>query len=358
MMLIVLIALILFFFFFASRPDNRLRLAWVIASLSTSLLILLSTEILSFFTRLNQFSLILFWGIVVLLVLAFLVWKKKGIPRFSWSVFENRFLNILSLLVPIILLALTFTIAVVSPPNNTDAMVYHLSRVAHWAQNQTIAFFPTSTLRELYLNPFTEYAVLQTYLLGGSDRFVNLVQWFSYLNVAILVSLISRKIGRRQKRAIFRSNIRYYLPQALLQSTTTQNDLVFSSMALMSVFFPHMLISQENNPKWIIPAGLCHFLAVLAKSTAFIVLTPFLVWTLITYLRHFERRKVCFYTALSSSVALILILPFYLRNWSAFGNPLGPASETALYRNEKIGVQSLVSNSLRNFAINLTYTQR
>ena len=70
-----------------------------------------------------------------------------------------------------------------------------------------------------------------------------------------------------------------------------------------------------------------------------------------------DKRKLL-YTAISIVAALLLIIPFYMRNWSAFGNPLGPSSETALYQNEKIGIQSLVSNSLRNFAINLTYTPK
>ena len=200
----------------------------------------------------------------------------------SWNVFQNKILNIASLAIPALILMATFVIAIVSPPNNTDAMVYHLSRVAHWAQNQSVAFFPTSTLRELYLNPFAEYAVLQTYLLAGTDRLVNLVQWFSYLNIAILVSLIAEELGAGKKGQFFATIFSITLPQALLQSTTTQNDLVFSSLALMSVYFLICFI-QENNPIWIIPAGIATSLAVLSKSTAFIVLTPFLVWTLILH---------------------------------------------------------------------------
>ena len=356
MIILVLIALILIFIIGTNRVNGRLRLAWILTSLLISLLIVLSTEVLSLLKQLNQGALIIFWVSAILFSLVFLIRKKVVFYPISWSVFENRFLNLLSLIFPILLLAFTFTIAVVSPPNNTDAMVYHLSRVAHWAQIQSVAFFPTSTLRELYLNPFAEYAVLQTYLLSGSDRFVNLVQWFSYLNIAILVSLISEKLGAGKKGQYFAAIFALTLPQALLQSTTTQNDLVFSSLALMSVFF---LISYntENDPKWMLPAGVAAALAILAKSTAFIVLTPFLIWTLIRTIKHFEKRKLVLIT-LSFSAALIMILPFYLRNWFAFGNPLGPASETALYRNEKIGVQSLVSNSLRNFAINLTYSRK
>ena len=356
MTIIVLLALTLLYIICANQNNGRLRLAWILASLSISLLIVLSTEILSLVKQLNQGALIIFWVSVILILLTYLISKKTGLYRLSWNVFKNKILNIASLTIPALILMATFVIAIVSPPNNTDAMVYHLSRVAHWAQNQSVSFFQTSTLRELYLNPFAEYAVLQTYLLASTDRLVNLVQWFSYLNIAILVSLIAEKLGADKKGQYFAALFSITLPQALLQSTTTQNDLVFSSMALMSVYFLVCFI-QENNPIWIIPAGIATSLAVLSKSTAFIVLTPFLVWTLIHILRYVDKRKLL-YTAISLAAALLLIIPFYMRNWSAFGNPLGPGSETALYQNEKIGIQSLVSNSLRNFAINLTYTPK
>jgi len=356
MTIIVLLALILFYIICANQINGRLRLAWILASLSISLLIVLSTEILSLVKQLNLDALVIFWISVILILLTFLIRKKTMLHCLSWNVFQNKILNIASLAIPALILMATFVIAIVSPPNNTDAMVYHLSRVGHWAQNQSVAFFPTSTLRELYLNPFAEYAVLQTYLLAGTDRLVNLVQWFSYLNISILVSLIAEELGAGKKGQFFATIFSITLPQALLQSTTTQNDLVFSSLALMSVYFLICFI-QENNPIWIIPAGIATSLAVLSKSTAFIVLTPFLVWTLIYIFRHVDKRKLL-YTAISLAAALLLIIPFYMRNWSAFGNPLGPDSETALYQNEKMGIQSLVSNSLRNFAINLTYTPK
>lgn len=356
MTIIILLALVLLLIFFTNQNNGRFRLAWILSSLAIGLLIVISTEILSLVKQLTQGALIIFWVSVILIILTLLIREKIELHCVSWNIFYNKIFNIASLVIPALILMTTFAIAIVSPPNNTDAMVYHLSRVAHWAQYQSVAFFPTSTLRELYLNPFAEYALLHTYLLSGSDRLVNLVQWFSYLNLAILVSLLAEKLGASKKGQYFASIFALTLPQALLQSTTTQNDLVFSSIALMSVYFL-ICFAQENKPLWIIPAGIATSLAVLSKSTAFIVLTPFLVWTLINILRHIEKRKLL-YTAISLTSALIIMLPFYMRNWSAFGSPLGPESETGMYQNDKIGIQSLVSNSLRNFAINLTYAPK
>ena len=152
------------------KKDTGLRLAWLYAILTMGVLVVISTEALNVLSALTQTSLVVFWVVALIAAGFFFFFKKTSyFPNFQWRVFENSLLNFVSLCITIGLLLTTFIIAVVAPPNNTDSMVYHMSRVAHWAQAHSLSFFATSTLRELYLNPLAEYGILHTYLLSGSS---------------------------------------------------------------------------------------------------------------------------------------------------------------------------------------------
>ena len=55
------------------------------------------------------------------------------------------------------LFLLTFVVAIVYPPNNYDSMVYHVARVMHWAQQGSVAHYPTATFMQLQGTPLAEF---------------------------------------------------------------------------------------------------------------------------------------------------------------------------------------------------------
>ena len=74
---------------------------------------------------------------------------------------------------PLLILLLvggTFCVALLSPVQTYDSLSYHLSRVAHWAQNRSVAVYVTGIERQNMMGPFAEYAVLHLYILQGGDR--------------------------------------------------------------------------------------------------------------------------------------------------------------------------------------------
>ena len=74
-------------------------------------------------------------------------------------------------------LAYSAALAVFTPPNEWDAMTYHLARAAFWIQQQAVAYVPESPV--VMINaypPNAEIGALFTMLLSGGDRYVGLVQ--------------------------------------------------------------------------------------------------------------------------------------------------------------------------------------
>ena len=132
---------------------------------------------------------------------------------------------------------MTFLTALIYPPNTPDSMSYHMPRVMHWIQNQNVDFYPTSTTRQLYVSPFSEYVILHLQLIVNGDRLANLVQWFSMFGSLIGVSLIARELGGNTKSQIFSALFCATIPMGILQSTSTQTDYVVSFWIVILVYF-------------------------------------------------------------------------------------------------------------------------
>lgn len=132
------------------------------------------------------------------------------------------------ILMPLLLL-LGIT-AWIYPPNTYDSLTYHLARVAHWIQNQSIAYYVTPIDRQNVMGPGAEYIILLGQILTNDDKLANFVQFTAF---ALLISgclyfcRVLRLSGAMCTSVLLLS---VTAPIAIFQATGTKNDIVAALM--------------------------------------------------------------------------------------------------------------------------------
>jgi len=313
----------------------------------------LITEILSVFSLITSGWLWACWSLGLLLFIGCVLrFRKSRRLRVRASSFSPPFPAILLMSGLVLIVALTGVTAFVSPPNNFDSMTYHMSRVVHWSQDRNVSFYPTHILRQLYMNPWAEFAVMQFQVLSGGDRFANFVQWLSMIGCLIGVSLLSKQLGGDLQSQLFAAVFAATLPMGILQASSTQTDYALAFWIVCFVYFLIPAVTQAQIVwPYVFAAGFSLGLAALTKGTAYIFVSPFLAW--IGYLLLKASRAKSWKPALVVTAAcLILNIGHYTRNFNLFGFPLGPRVENR-FTNDVFSPSAILSNLSRNVALHL-----
>ena len=304
--------------------------------------------------------LLLFWGgATALLVIAYCFTSQQkasktrgGIRPFliSLPVFSKFLLAGVAIIV--ILTGLT---ALIAPPNNWDSMTYHMSRVMHWIQNQSVSHYPTHILRQLHSNPWSEFAITHFQILTDGDYLANSVQWFSMVGCILGVTLIAEKFGANLCGQLFAAVVLATLPMGVLQASSTQNDYVTSFWLVCFVYYC-IMSAQKPSLYYSLGVGASLGLAILTKGTAYIYAFPFvfwLGWSMVKLLRLHIFKHALFV----AFIVLLINSGHYARNYELFRNPLGPdamspTGESTLTNNIFTG-SSIVSNIIRNAGLHM-----
>ena len=243
-----------------------------------------------------------------------------------------------------------------SAPNNYDSMTYHMSRVAHWIQNASVAHYPTHILRQIYQTPWAEYAVLQMQVTWGGDRFANLIQWFAMVGSVVGVSWIARQLGGGPRGQILAAALCATIPLGLLEATSTQNDYVLAFWLVCLAACVLAVVGDprgETDRRWVIAGGAALGLALLTKGTGYLLAGPFLLWLGLVLWRR-DRGRALAMGLMVGLVAVTMNAGYYRRNVELFGQPLGPGPGPGVpyvYTNAALSVGTTVSNAFRNLAL-------
>lgn len=323
-----MVLLILLIFLLLTIKEGTVRFSNVIYSIVFGVATLwVITEVLSLFSCITVAGLLVSWGAIDAVVLFFTLRLLHRRSRLCLSVFKpDKQIALMS--VPLVVLAVvSLLLAIISIPINYDSMTYHLSRVAHWANNQSVAYYATHSLRQLTSPMLSEYVMLHYYvLLGKNDALVNLVQAISYCISACVIWDIAKKVGVNSLFRFVSSIVFMTTPIVFAESFTTQNDL-FATMWLL--IFVDIVIDYLQEKKVlinydtvfdIVVMSICIAFGYLSKPNVCIAMAFFVIWLFVKCLRRKDAMIEIMKGILIASITILLfIMPYFTRNYMMMG---------------------------------------
>lgn len=333
--------------------DSRRLILWS-ATLS-GIYAVLVVEFLTLFQAVTKTFLIVAWAIPLPFICYYLLrqvrhGKKISLPRVGKPANMAEY----GLLIGIIaILLLTALVAWKSPPQTWDSLNYHMSRVAHWAQQQGLQHFATGIEVQNNMAPGAEILVLHTYLLNTSDDWVNFVQWLAMIGSAIGVTWIAKQLGGERGSQLFSVVCLVTIPVAIAEATSTMTDYVLSFWILVAVAESLEIFQGKFSQMGIFTLGASAGLAFLTKPTSVAFLIPLAVIVAWSTVRANQLGKKLRVITLGLVIFLLLNLGYLVRNTSTYGNPIGPENRFDQHANQLRSLRGLASNLIRNVAMHM-----
>ncbi len=288
------------------------------------------TEVLSIFKIWTRITVLLLW--LLLLVCLLYVCYREGYTDDIKVLLRKRmhFLKINNeyekwFVCFGIYFGIIIILGILSGQYNMDSMVYHLPRIMHWIQNQSVGHFAPGIEFQVRYPCLTEYLVAQIYLFSNNDRLANLIQTFAYLGSSIMVFGISKKMGVSVKASFTASFIYLMIPMALAQSFTTQTDNVAGLFLLVFIFnilefiqIPKLKMDRHGFVS-AIRLALNVMLGYLCKPTVCFVMLVFFIWMCIVRLIKKDSLIILLkYIVVGALTAIITYMPLYAKSYQTY----------------------------------------
>lgn len=362
--LIPICFILIFFCLGVAGITSNKRDVLVCTVLVFCLFVLFATEVLSVFNGISYVSLLLYWLAVTLAAISYLYAKRGNLKVFvnhlrqgiaiafgSLDPYEKILAGVL-----LALLAIIFIQGIAYPPTNWDSMTYHLARITSWVSHGSVSYYPTDITRQIYQPPFAEYVVMHISMLNGADYFSASVQFFFLVFSLVAINCITAQMGLNRKMRFFAMIVAATIPEAVLQASSTQNDVVESFFILASFYFMLKAIG-EGRLKYFLLLGATAGLSLLTKGTGYINLFPILlVLGIITLVKLFKARNYSLVKNSLIAVVLVVIINsgYYVRNYRLAHNLLGiDKTEARLYSNEQMNPGLFTSVLVKNAALHV-----
>jgi 4-amino-4-deoxy-L-arabinose transferase-like glycosyltransferase len=331
--------------------NSRLGTDWRRAALRAAMLwmayLVLLTEVLSLLKAITHTGLFFGW-LLPIIAAGFFLWQrfKRGekilFPKIARP---DGWLDWILLGGIVFYLAMTAVVAFRAPPNTFDSLNYHMARVAHWVQNQSIRHYLTGLDIQNNNPPGAEMVLLNIFALTGGDRLVNFAAWAASLVSVVGVSWIAFNLGANRSGQRLAAVFAVSLPMGIAQASSTMNDYV-AAFWLVCVGAEIVSFYKDNEPVALLFVGLAAGEAFLTKGTSSAYLLPFGIWIAVLALRRLRIKQTLLYGGVALGLALVLNAGFVTRNLNTYHQMFDPAM-SVLHGNQLRNWQGVASNAMR-----------
>lgn len=326
MFFLPIIAFFLFLTVYFNKKKNIVEsmvVSWLFVTLCSWIIV----ELFSIFRALNMITVLVSWSVICLVLAAIAVrdrvfrrvieyCKDRDQVYRYWEKYK------FSLICLGIFCGLICLISVLRSQTLVDNLYHRLTKIMHWMQNGKVEYFATWTTPEIKYANLIEYMMTQIYLLKGSDRFITIVQAGAYVCSGCCVYGISRKLGASIKFSLLSMWIFVLTPIIIIETITTQTDVVAGFYLLSFIYFllDYIQADQLRMNRQGLLSAVCLSASVmfgyLAKPTVCFAMVIFFCWMCVVRLIKRDKFKVLLqYLLVGSVVAAILFLPDLYRNY-------------------------------------------
>ena len=151
---------------------------------------------------------------------------------------------------------------------------------------------------------------------------MNLVQWSSYVFAVLAVSLLALRLGASRRGQQVAALTAATIPMAMLQASTTQNDLNVGLWCLVAVYCALTFaasVGQRPAVRMDRRTGAALGSALVAKATAYMYCFPFFLWLAIAVVRRDGWKRAASLATGVLLTALVLNSAWYVGNAQLLG---------------------------------------
>lgn len=210
------------------------------------------------------------------------------------------------------LLALPLGMAICSPPNNADSLIYHLPRQIFWMAHGSVFNTEVPNPHMTKMPPLSELLGLNLYILSGTDRWHSLVQWFGLLGALAALGRVIELVGGSRRAQLAGCVFFASVPTVFFEASNTKNDILVAFFLLTVAWsLARAVLARRLGLEHAVIAGVGCGLALLTKGTAIAYLSVLAgAFLVVVILARVKLPLV----SISVGVALVALLaaPHYL----------------------------------------------